>query len=159
MSQQWNDQELLHWNATRKGEQEYEQIKHNIEQQGLNVKLQWHADASRNPNDPFYSLRVSFPESFEHLLRPEAVAAKEQTSSGFHISLGHRSSFHDNMGILRELNGLYTKYKQPKEVRIKCVRVAPSSVINIDPHDKLYRELSKIVYHGTWKLDPHISMD
>ena len=144
---------------TRKPPEDHERIKKDIEQKGIHCSLQWHADMEHNSNDPFYVLKVIFQPDFEHLIKPHAVKAKESLSSGFHISLGHRSAFHDNRGLLRELKGIYNKFKSAREVYLKHVSVADSSVINIQPNDELYKELSNVVYHGTWKHQPHISMD
>ena len=127
---------------------------------GIHCKLQWYADTeSSGRDDPFYVLKVEFQPGFEHLINPQVVKTKEATSTGFHISLGKRSAFHDNRGILRELSGIYHKYKDGRHAFIKHVSVAPSSVINIEPNDALYKELIDVVYHGTWKHAPHISMD
>ena len=122
--------------------------------------MQWYADTVwSGRDDPLYVLKVSFQPGFEHLIQPHAVKTKEETNTGFHISLGKRSAFHDNRGILRELTGICHKYKDGRQVFIKHVKVAPSSVINIEPNDELYKELKGIVWHGTWKHDVHISMD
>ena len=159
MSEAW-EESITHFNNTRKPPQEHEHIKQQIEAHGIHCKLQWYADTEWNGrDDPFYVLKVSFQPGFEHLIKEQAVKAKEATSTGFHISLGNRSAFHDNRGILRELSGIYHKYKDGRHVFIKHVRVAPSSVINIESKDALYKELIDVVWHGTWKPDVHISMD
>jgi hypothetical protein len=67
---------MKHSNDTRKPPEEHERIKQDIEQKGLQCKLQWHADTEHNSNDPFYVLRVSFQPDFEHLLQPHAAKAK-----------------------------------------------------------------------------------
>ena len=160
MSSWANEEGQLHWDRTRYPEAEYNRRKDNIEKHGIHCKLQWFADTDHSgPHDPFYVLRVTFPEGFEHMIKPEAVHTKERKSSGFHISLGNRSNFHDNKGMLRELTGIYRKYKEPREVFIKHLWIAPSSVINVLHNDDLYKELADVVYHGTWKKDVHISMD
>ena len=159
MADTW-EESVRHFNNTRKPPNEHERIKQDIEAHGIHCKLQWYADTKwSGGDDPFYVLKVSFQPSFEHLIQPHAVQTKESTSTGFHISLGKRSAFHDNRGILRELTGLYHKYKGGIHVYIKHVNVAPSSVINIESNDALYKELKDVVYYGTWKRDVHISMD
>ena len=159
MAHTW-EESIQHFNNTRKTPDEHERIKQDIEAHGIHCKLQWYADSEwSGKDDPFYVLKVSFQPGFEHLLQPHAVETKEATKTGFHISLGSRSMFHDNRGLLRELSGIYNKYKEGRHVFIKHVSIAPSSVINIEPNDALYKELHDVVYHGTWKHVPHISMD
>ena len=154
------EESVRHFNNTRKAPNEYERIKQDIEAKGIHCKLRWYADTEwSGRDDPFYVIRVSFQPNFEHLIQSHAVQVKESSSTGFHISLGKRSAFHDNRGILRELSGIYNKYKEGREVFIKHVMIAPSSVINIEPNDALYKELIDVVWHGTWKRDVHISMD
>ena len=155
----WEEKEK-HFKDTRKEPEEHERIKQQMERDGIHCRLQWFADIEHSGrDDPFYVLKVTFAPDFEHLIKPLAVKVKEATSSGFHISLGNRSNFQDHKGVLRELKGIYNRYRHPKEVFIRHMYVAPSSVINVLHNDPLYKELADVVYHGTWKRDVHICMD
>ena len=159
MTDAW-EESVRHFNNTRKPPNEHERIKQDIEAHGIHCKLKWYADTEwYGRDDPFYVLKVSFQPGFEHLIQPHAVQTVETRGTGFHISLGRRSKFHDDRGMLRELSGIYHKYKDGRHVFIKHANVAPSSVINIEPNDALYKELASVVKHGTLKDKPHISMD
>ena len=154
------DQEAQnHWNETRHDEKEFNKRKEQILQNGILCKLQFQADYVHTPWDPFYSLKVTFPPNFKHLIKPEAVETKKETSSGFHISIGNRSAFNDNAGMLAELKGLWWKYEHPQPEHMKHVFVAKSGTISIEKPDTLYYQLIKLVKHGTGKAYIHISLD
>ena len=153
------DEDKRYWNETRYDSKEYEKRKEQILQNGILCKLQFQEDYEHSQYDPFYSLKVVFPPNFKHLIKPEAVAQKEALSSGFHISLGYRSAFNDNEGMLRELKGLWWKYEQPRPEHLKHVWIANSGTISIERPDPLYYHLIKLVKHGTSKAYVHISLD
>ena len=157
----WDDDEATkYWNQTRHDTNEYNKRTTNIEEQGILCKLQFQQDTTHSSvTDPFYYLRVTFPPNFKHLIKPEAVKQKEETPTGFHISLGNKTNFDDNYYLQNELKHIQQKYHQPQTILIKHMYVARSSVINIIPPDPLYYELKNLVYQGTWKNDVHISLD
>ena len=148
-----------YYNETRHDEKEYNKRKDHILQNGILCKLQFQADYTHTSWDPFYSLKVTFPPNFKHLLKKEAVKTKEASSSGFHISLGNRSSFNDNAGMLAELNGIWWKYHEPKAELLKHLYIANSGTIIIDKPDPVYFDLVNVVKHGTGKANIHISLD
>ena len=152
-------EQLKEWNESRYDPKEFDARKQNILDNGILCKLQFQSDYEHTPWDPFYSLKVTFPPNFKHLVKPEAVAKKEATSSGFHISLGNRSKFTDNTGMLRELNGLWYKYEHPQPEHLKHVWIAKSGTISIEKPDPLYYQLIKLVKHGTGIAYIHISLD
>ena len=151
----WSAEAKQTWNITHHDENEYNKRKEQMTEQGILCKLQFNES---NDKDPFYSLLVIFAPEFKHLIKPSAVTAKTTTNSNFHISLGYKTSFNDNTGMLRALQGIQQKYEHPTLTLIKHIHIANSSVINILPTDPLYRELNPLVYHGTYR-HPHISMD
>ena len=154
-----SDEAQKQWNETRYDSNEYEKRKQNILDSGILCKLQFQEDYEHSSYDPFLSLKVIFPPNFKHLIKPEAAANKEALSSGFHISLGYRSAFNDNEGMLRELRGLWWKYEHPRPELMKHVWIAQSGTMSIVKPDPLYHYLVKLVKHGTGKSDVHISLD
>ena len=74
----------LNWKQTRHKPSVYEEIKEQIEHDGLpNVTLQPQYTGN------LISLRVTFPSNFVHLTNEVGQRKKEQQDSGYHISMGY----------------------------------------------------------------------
>jgi hypothetical protein len=61
--------------------------------------------------------------------------------------------------MLRRLEGIYKKYKVPREVHIRDVWISSGSAYSVGDDDPLYKELIDVVKFGTGKKHVHISVD
>ena len=145
-----------YWNQTRYHEQEYERRKQNIEDHGFATILQW--QETGDPHNPFYSLRATFPDDFEHLTLPKAQAVKQQSPEGYHISIGNKSHFHSSNRWKHQIYKLKQRFNQPVFHHFKNVYVSRNGTYMLEP-DEIVNQITGAVKHGTWKDQPHISLD
>jgi hypothetical protein len=145
-----------YWNATRYSEEEYNKRKENIEKNGIQTILQW--QETGDDKNPFYSLRVTFPDDFEHLTLPEAQAIKQQSPESYHISIGNKSHFWSSHRWRTQIYKLKQKYNQPVFHHFKNIYVSRNGTYMLEP-DEVVNKITGAVKHGTWKDQPHISLD
>jgi hypothetical protein len=146
-----------YWNATRHPEPEYNRRKQKIQDDGIPTILQW--QETGDPHNPFYSLRVTFPEDFEHLTLDEAQRVKEQSPESYHISIGQKSWFYSSNKWKHQIHKLKNKYLQPVFHRFEHVWVSNGGTYMLDEPSEVVREIKGAVVRGTGKDAPHISLD
>lgn len=145
-----------YWNATHYPEVEYNRRKQNIEQNGLQTRLQW--QETGDPKNPFYSLRVAFPPEFEHLILPGAQIIKEQSPESYHISLGTKASFYSSNRWKHQIHKLKQKYLLPVAHHFQNVSVSYNGVYMLEEPSEVLREIRGAIKKGTGR-EPHISLD
>jgi hypothetical protein len=143
------------WYAKYYDDDEYERRKAHIQTHGTHATLKWQ-ESHYYPLDHFYSLRVEFPDDFQHLTLPKATKEKENTSEGFHISLGYQS-YLKGTSALEQLETLKKQFKYPQSVHFPNVWVSNGGSYMLAGDDKLMETIRAVSQIGTGKDDPHIS--
>jgi hypothetical protein len=150
-----------HWEKTRHKEEEYNRRVANIERDGITCTLQWQETVHEgyDTRNPFFSLRVTFPPRFQHLIVPEAQREKEATKESYHISIGNKFNFYDNDRMYRRLDTVFRRFRHPVTHHFANVRVTSGSTYELKEPDAIVWEIKDVVKHGTGKNEPHISLD
>ena len=149
-----------HWTKTRHKDEEYYKRVDLIQKEGITCTLQWQETVHEgyDPRNPFFSLRVTFPPGFPHLIVPEAQKEKEATLESYHISIGPKFNFYDNDAIWRRLSHVWEMFEEPVEHHFKHVWVSSGGTYMLEEPDALVSEIKDVVKHGTQR-EPHISLD
>ena len=139
-----------------------------IRQQGLRAKLYFHEDFTRDPANPFYSIRVQPITGF---IDTDSVGYGKMRNSQhpdrphpYHISIGNLRSFQDNPAHMRQLEHLRRRYAEPFEYNLYIDRFGGGNTAEIHPNDRIYRDVVDL-YHADARArnvrhtpTPHVSM-
>jgi hypothetical protein len=122
-----------------------------------------------------HSLRVEFPDDFQHLINQEAINKNKQEPSSFHISLAYDNRLKGGLG--KELKQFYKDYfelRDPKDPRsgywwkeYDFIKPGGNTVSGgstyefVDFEDQFVRKMHEIQLKGTrdGTTKAHISLD
>ena len=146
----WYDK---HW-----PDKEFDKRKKNIEEDGIEAIIHWQ-ETHHIPHDPFYSLRVTFPDDFPHVTLPHVQAAKLATAESYHITLGNKSAYYRKHKWEKYVTRMKQKYLIPKRHHFKNVRVSNGGTYMLGGPDDVVSDLLGLFQKATGKDELHISTE
>ena len=166
-AQQYGDTEDTHsfhrktaWNLLERQNQ--------IRDRGLRAKIYFHEDYSRDPTNPFYSIRVQPIRGFIDTDSAEFGTLRHSQHPDrprpYHISIGNLNSYRDNPEHMQQLEYLRRRYAEPFEYDLYINRFSGGNTAELHHRDRVYRDVVDL-YHADARAKgahqmptPHVSM-